>query len=414
MPLSASPPRESSSGCTIAEAAMKYTLPALVLVFTIGAAGWADDLKTLDDKKINGTLEKITDSKITLKSDGQSVETALDRVLELTLRPVGAPSATRYIEVQLVDESIVRCTKVSFTAKEARLELTTGVTVKAPISALLTVLRDADDPAVRKQWKTAMNEKVRKDRIFTLSNGQLQPIDGIIGAIDEKKQTLKFNAGKDIGEIEPALDKLQGLQFARTDPLEKTRLCTVIDVEGNRIVAHKVGFDGAKLTVTTPFGEEVAVDPKLVAVIDFNLGRLTYLSDLDEKLTESGLLGGFNPLRKNTNLDGRDIILQDKKYAKGLSMYAGVEVEYNLGGTYKEFKAILGVDSAIADEGQGQVTVTVYCDGEKRSAFEVSVKAPTPIAVNVKDVKTLKIVVTGANFTGYSGHATLANAHVSQ
>ena len=50
---------------------------------------------------------------------------------------------------------------------------------------------------------------------------------------------------------------------------------------------------------------------------------------------------------------------------------------------------------------------------EKRT-FEVSVKAPTPIVVNVKDVQTLRIVVSGSNFTNYSGHATLANAHVSQ
>jgi hypothetical protein len=42
------------------------------------------------------------------------------------------------------------------------------------------------------------------------------------------------------------------------------------------------------------------------------------------------------------------------------------------------------------------------------------VKAPTPIAINVKDVKTLRIVVSGSNFTNYSGHAMLANAHVSQ
>jgi len=60
------------------------------------------------------------------------------------------------------------------------------------------------------------------------------------------------------------------------------------------------------------------------------------------------------------------------------------------------------------------VTVTIYCDRDKRNTFEVSTKAPIPIAVNVKDVTTLRIVVSGSNLTNYSGHATLANALVSQ
>jgi hypothetical protein len=38
----------------------------------------------------------------------------------------------------------------------------------------------------------------------------------------------------------------------------------------------------------------------------------------------------------------------------------------------------------------------------------------TPLALQVKDVNTLRIVVSGQDFTGYSGHATLAEARVSQ
>jgi hypothetical protein len=259
-----------------------------------------------------------------------------------------------------------------------------------------------------------IGDKVRKDRIFFLKDGVLQGLKGVIGAIDEKDQKVKFKGEDGVGEIEPALDKLQAMQFLRTDALEQAGLCYVVDLDGNKLVASKLGYDGSKVSVTTPFGHKVALDPQLVAKFDFNLGRLTYLSDLEEKLAANALLGGFNALRKNRNLDGGDIILQDKKYDKGLSMYAGVELEYSLNEKYRDFKALLGVDSRIAEEGQGKVTVSIYCDGEKRNSFEVSVKAPTPIAINVKDVKTLRIVVSGSNFTNYSGHAMLANAHVSQ
>ena len=169
------------------------------------------------------------------------------------------------------------------------------------------------------------------------------------------------------------------------------------------------------MNITTPFGLKVAaLDPKTISRFDFKFGRLTYLSDLDAKMTESVLLGGFNPVRKDRNIDGEPLMLQDKKYDKGLSMYAGVELEYNLAGKYKDFKAILGVDTRIAEEGQGKVTVTIYCDKTKVGTYEVSTKAPIPISISVKDANTLRIVVSGSNFTNYSGHAALANAHVSQ
>ena len=386
----------------------------LVVILLLAAPAWTDELKMLSGKSLSGTLEKITDSAIILKAGDKSAETPLPQVLELTLRPgKSVPSANKYIEVQLLDESILYCTKATFSAKDVQLELTSGGLVKAPLTALVTFLRDAQDENLKKQWAKLLTEKTRFDRIFVLKDGDLNPLKGALGAIDESKQSIKFKieGGK---EIEPELDNVQGMQFVRTDLPTEVSLCKVIDIDGNVVVASKLGYSGDRMNVTTPFGQKLTLDPKHLARVDFNFGRLTYLSDLDAKIADAPLLGGFNPLRKDTNLDGGPIMLQEKKYDKGLSMYAGVELAYDLAGKYKDFKALLGVDSSIAEEGQGKVTVTIYCDREKRGTFEVSTKAPTPISTNVKGVTTLRIVVSGSNFTNYSGHATLANAQVSQ
>jgi hypothetical protein len=277
------------------------------------------------------------------------------------------------------------------------------------------VLRDAQEPKFKEQWAKLLKSKKRTDRIYILRDGDLNPIDGAFGVIDEAKQTIKFKpAAEGSPEVEPAFERLQAVQFARTDVSALDSLCKVYDLDGTLLVASKLGYDGAQLTVTTSYGQKVALEGKLVGKIDFNFGRLTYLSDLDAKSPEAFLFGGFNPVRKDLNLNGDPIMLQDKAYPKGLSMYAGSELEYNLGEKYKKLSALLGVDSRIAEEGQGKVIVTIYCDREKRFTQEVSAKAAVPINIDVKDVKTLRIVVSGTNFTNYSGHATLANAHVSQ
>jgi len=387
---------------------------SFLTLLVLTAPSWADELKTLAGKTITGTLGKISGSEIVLTTDTGPVSTPLAQALDLRLRDGKThPDAASYLEVQLLDDSLLRCTKVVFGAKEAQLELTTGAAVKVPISALISVLRDAHDADIKKQWDRLLRTKTRRDRIFLLRAGDLNSVEGSLGDIDPAKQTIKFKRDG-AAEIEPALDKLQGMQFVRTDVASEPSLCKVVDLDGNTLVASKVDFAGQQLNLTTPFGFPVSVDPKMVALIDFNFGRLTYLSDLDVKIADSPLLGGFIPVRKDLNLDGAEIMLQGKQYLKGLSMYAGTELTYNLGSRYKDFKAVLGADARIAEEGQGKVTVSIYCDNEKRFSEVVSAKAPRNIVLNVKDVNSLRIVVSGSNFTNYSGHATLASAYVSQ
>lgn len=386
----------------------------LMLIALIASNAGADELKTITGKSLSGTLEKISDTEVVMSVAGKSVSTPMSQVLDIGIRPwKTAPSSPKFSEVHLLDESILYCTKVTFGAKDVQLELTSGVTVRVPVAALAAYLRDAHEPIFRKQWISQLNDKRRKDRIFVVRDGNLAALEGVFGVVDEKSQTIQFKL--DVGkEITPSLANIQAMQFIPTNPQADVVLCKVIDVDGNLLVASKIVFSGGQIAVTTPFGQKTSFDVKLVARIDFNFGRLTYLSDLDGKISDVALLGGFNPIRKDANLDGYPIMLHDKKYDKGLSMYSGVELEYNLAGKYKDFKAVLGVDARIADEGQGKVTLIVYCDNDKRGTFEVSTKAVTPILINVKDIQTLRIVVEGAKITNLGGHAVLANAQVSQ
>jgi hypothetical protein len=404
--------RYAAGGTLLRHSMIRLRIAAPLLLFIVAASAGADDLKTLAGKTVTGSLQSISDTVIVVGTTKTLVSQALE-INFFAARPM--PTADKYIEVQLADDSLVYCTKITFGAKESELVLTTGATAKVPTAAILTMVRDAQDSKVRDQWTKLMKTKKRSDRLFILNEGNLNPVDGSFGPIDDKTGTITFKpAIAGAKEVERKLDSVQGLQFARTEVAAQPNLCKIIDLDGNRLVASKVAYDAGKLTVTTPYGHKVAFDGKTLAKIDFNFGRLTYLSDLDARAPASVLFSGFNPVRRDKNLDGNDIMVMGKQYPKGLSMYAGAELEYDLGEKYKKLSAVLGVDARIAEEGQGKVTVTIYCDREKRFAQEVSTTTATPINLDVKDVKTLKIVVTGANFTNFSGHATLANAHVSQ
>jgi hypothetical protein len=164
--------------------------------------------------------------------------------------------------------------------------------------------------------------------------------------------------------------------------------------------------------LTTSFGAKVSLKRDQLAKLDFNIGKLTFLSDLEPaKVVERSGIGLVTHYRKDANLDGEPILLE-KQHAKGLSLHAHTELSYNLAGKYKDFKARLGVD--VRTGGDSQALVTIYCDGDKRFAETVSIKASRDIALSVKDVQTLRIVVSSRNILDLHDHATLADARVSQ
>ena len=386
---------------------------AALLLLALASTATADELRTLAGKSVTGSLAAITDAEIVMKTDAGPVATPLSQVLAVDVRPVKGTPPAKFALVRLIDDSILRCTDLAFGAKDVTLTLSSGASAKLPLAAVASILRDAHDPALAKQWERFDRQNVRRDRVFILRDGELNPVEGALGDVDPQAQAVRFTR-EGAAAIALPLSRVAGLSFHRTEPPAEAPICRVVDQDGNTLAAARLAYADGTLTVTTPFGTAVPLKQEALAKLDFNLGRLTYLSDLDAKVIASPLLGGFNPVRRDANLDGNPIVLLDKQFAKGLSTYAGVELEYPLGGKYKDFKATLGADPRIAEEGQGKVTVTVYCDGEKRLSKDVSAAETVPIAVSVKDVNTLRIVVAGPNFTPFAGHATLADARVSQ
>ena len=167
----------------------------------------------------------------------------------------------------------------------------------------------------------------------------------------------------------------------------------MFDTDGDALTALKLAHDGTTATVTTMLGSKVALPADSIARVDFNMGKLTFLSDLTPaKVVEKSGIGAVNPYRKDKNLDNQSIVLDGKDYARGLSLHSYTELEYTLGGKYKTFRATLGID--VRTGADSEPRLAIYCDGVEQFNQVVTIKSVVPIALNVKDVSTLRIVVS--------------------
>ena len=389
---------------------LKLVVPSLLLLFASVAV--ADELRTLDGKTVAGTFTRITGTEIVLKTDAGDVATPLSQVLALDLRTSRGVDLVKYADLRLIDDTLLHCKAVTIKGKEVEATLPSDLVLKLPAASVVTLQNDAGNKELKKKWDELAAPRIKRDRIFILGEGELIVLEGVLGDADAEGKTIAFKRDGADAAVPVLLDKVHGLSFWRPDPPAETPICKVIDVDGNALHAVKLAYQGDTLTIQTPFGAKIPLKGELVARLDFNFGRLTYLSDLDPaKVVEKSGIGLVVRYKKDLNLDGEPILL-DKQYAKGLSMHAHTELEYNLGGKYKDLKGILGVDTRIAAD--SQAVVTIWCDGDKRYSQTITAKELKQVALNVKDVQALKIVVAARNFLDLHDHVTFAEARVSQ
>jgi alpha-galactosidase len=97
---------------------------------------------------------------------------------------------------------------------------------------------------------------------------------------------------------------------------------------------------------------------------------------------------------------GRPIVIGGKPYEKGISGFAGSEVEYDVKGLYGEFSALAVVNDGSPDD--GRLEFIVSGDGRElwRSGPLKKADGPKPVKIGVACVRRLVLRVADANGGG--------------
>jgi hypothetical protein len=396
------------------------TLATLFILFVAVAPLRADDeVRTLDNKTITGKIVSVTEKEVTTATDKGEVVTPIQQVIAIELNAgkarTGVPPGTKYSEVRLIDDTTLLCSKVDLAKDSLQLTLLSGQQAKVRLNDLVSVLHGAQNQNIRKEWDSILAEKnVKRDRVVFLRDEELQAPEGTFGDVNVKAKTIQFRLEGGITR-DVSLGDIQGMIFYRPEESTKSPVCQVYDVQGSSLAARKVNLKGNDLLVTTVGGIEITCARELVARFDYNLGKLTFLSDVEPVKVEdarSKVLGRFPAYRVNLNLSDTQIQLDGKPFPKGLSMWAPLELEYNLGGKFKEFKALVGVDPQVG--GGSKVRLTIERDGEAVFNKEIVPGAPIPVEFPVTRAKRLRFIVTAEDSLGFSAHVEIAEPRVSQ
>ncbi len=373
--------------------------------------GYGAEIVPLTGKPIKGTITSVDAVFVTFQ-DAMNAEIKLP-IKNLSAVELGPKAPTladvSYDEIELTDGTVLRTGPGLTKFKLKKIEPgalagpkdTEPPSVDLPLDAIFMLLRDAHIPNHRTEWKKLTNARGKRD-LFVIREKRdtaevLNQLEGTVLTGNAEGDRIDFEqTGGEKSTF--ALTRATGGIVFNQPPraVILPTVCKVIDVYGNVIIATSVEFAGSGLKVKSVSG--ATLDYKTLASVsklDFSQGNLAFLSDLDPDVeAPKPVLGEpYFTYSKNRTAMGMPLRLDGKTYPKGLWIFPETTLKYRLGGEFKTFHVVLGVDETVQIANS---TVKVIIEADGRPLFSQVVKRSDKALeklFDVKDVKELKITV---------------------
>jgi len=375
---------------------------------------------TADGKTVTGEFVGLDAANLKYLPAGgmQTAALPVNRIASIQIQKSPAPPRdAKYDLIELTDGSTVLASQVSFRGKSMLPTLLThpsGVAapaVELPMTAVSQWMRNADDVKLREAWKKLAGDRVRKDRVLLRQGEGFESLAGSLFDATETGDAFAFEQ-EGAGRRNLPIRRITGgiLVYHPNSEVLPPTLCKVVDQYGNAWNAAKIEIVGKGLTLTTVAGATVtypALD--VLVMLDFAKGNLIYLSDLTPTVVypegdDAKAIGPEFSLARKIVMDraggGQDLIVNGKRYAKGIAIPKDTSCTFKLDAGYREFKFLL----AAPPRGRNAnflLPMTILVDD--RPIFAVTandVPSPNELAFNVKDAKEIRIVVGSRGFDG--------------
>lgn len=382
---------------------------SLLALLLCAAAASAAELKTLKGEVVTGEVVSVTAKEIVLDVAGDKKTFAVSLIAAVDYaKPAKLPADAKWTDVELVDGTILRCS--TFTLKKTTVAvklLGSNVEVTMPLDAIANVLRNAQNPVLRTGWNARVAVRRNNDAVAVDNDGVINAIDCTILEADAAGENLTFKLKSSGKDLTKPLAGFTGLLFQRRlNPEAPPVVCKLTDVGlSNLMVAGIESKDGA-LQVKTSAGVTLNYQPAQLVRLDYSSANLAYLSDLTpSKIIETSTEDRVEHYRKDHNMDDRPLRLLGTVYPKGLALHSTTELEFKLKGEYRTLQGIAGIDDQVGGHNR-PVVLRIWADdgvGNPKMILEKTFtrKDPkervAPIMLNIKDVQTLKLVVTFAD-----------------
>jgi hypothetical protein len=382
---------------------MSWTCWAL-LCATLGADLPSVEVQTLKGDRYIGRLAALSDTEVNLADAQQSGQPAgtegklklpVTDLLEVRFPDAKpAEAAPEDYTVTLVDGSRITASAYSVAGAKAKVTDPRLGEVTLQANTISHVRLGAPEPKFLDAWAPLLDKESKRDLLVLRKGEVLDFLAGVIGDVDDK--TVKFLVDTD--EVPVKRERVYGLIYRR--PASTLKSSCQIDLAGlDAIHAKKLSFDGEAWQATLAQGPQVKLPAGQIRTLDYSLGRLRYLSQMEprevkyQRYFDDGNPRFEWPYQRDRGFEGEPLKLNGVQYTRGLAIHSYTQLRYRLGGDYRRFSAVMGIDDTVRGE-NGNVNVTISGDGKE--LFRGPVKdsdTPRHLDLDVAGVREIEIVV---------------------
>jgi hypothetical protein len=278
----------------------------------------------------------------------------------------------------------------------------------------------SNQPQVSKQWDEIQALKPAADLLVTRNKGALDYTEGLVRGIDA--ETINFELGGDNLKVKrPRVEAI--FYFRAAEPALRDGKFALQLWDDSEIVGAEANLNATSVAVTLVSGAKLELPLHALRRIDYSLGKVQYLSDLEPDLTEvtpyfpapkgaAGYTATLEP-RKDQNLDGEPLKVAGVLYSKGLAVHSQTRLAYRLGGKYRQFSAIVGIDDAVPAGGN----VLLRISGDGKPLWEGTIKRgddPQALELDLSGVKRLELLVGYGDELDIGDHLDLCEAKITK
>lgn len=396
---------------------MKRVTALGLLAVCLAAGSLSADgvVETFDATQVTGSIRAITAESVSVKTADKVRTIPRQNVSEILLdKSEDLMGQAGSIVVLTADEGRIAAEDLSMEDGKITLKTELLGSLKAPISEIRAVLLSEANTSPERIMQRCRDMEATGSALDVMvvnqSGDKWISVEGVLLSITGEKVGFRFQ-GKD-----------------RTIDRDKVRALFVAKVKRDapKIAGLLVGTDGSEVhfstlqadanEVTATFGR-LAEDRKIkidrVAEIRMQSDRVVNLSELKpEEVKEYGFFETKFPHKIDQAVSGKPLQLDGRTFRRGLGLHSYAELTWDIGGEYKQFVAIAGIDDRVRPN--GDANLVIVGDGKELATHRLTGKDdPKAVRVNLEGVKKLTVRVEfGQDKLGVSDHVDLAVARL--
>jgi NPCBM/NEW2 domain len=397
------------------------TLAACYLLTAALASAPEVTVKPLTGDSQSGRLTALSAEKVALdaRSGPQNLPTAAIMWVEFPATEPAAEKPTTWIE--MLDGSKVQAIGYTTAAGKARIELTTGAVIEAPTRSIRSVrFRQQTTPALAGQWKEIVASGAAGDLVVihktstrSVEQGENEPSNVTEHALDQTEGTIADVGPDTVGfqfegeKIGIRREKLEGLVYFQPTKRDfSPPLCRLTDSGGSLWSLRTLELSEGRLTGSTVGGIAVSWPPNSVVKIDFSVGNVVLLSELESdsgggepgtSLQPAGMsykFGRIFQVRSGPPLGADVFRIGGARFDAGLSVHSPLTLVYRVPEGFRWFRSVVGVDDSVV--APGRFALVILGDGKElvRQQFsDESRRRAIPIDLDLTGVRRITIVL---------------------